>query len=154
MKELVFVLVFVFLVSLIGSIEPVHASDIEYLLYVHLEVRNSQGYLVGIIESRASQYTQGQIPDHIFNSIIAKKEVIMLDGIKYEKVQFENSSKIKDLINSPDAQRYDPMFRYALCATSVQDELKCINLEHNGYWILMEEGDNVTVKWTVLRVID
>ena len=148
-------LVAVFVVSLTSSIESIYAEITpKYLMHVQVEIRNAQEQLVSITESRLGKHMHHEIPDHVFDSIIGQKEIITVDGIKYEKVQFEISSGGPDMANLSPEREYGNNLRFSLCGTSEQDKFTCINLQSARYFVLTESGDIATSKWTILRMID
>ena len=148
-------LVIFFVVFVTSSIESIYAEITpKYLVHIQVEVRNAQEQLVSITESRLGEYMHYEIPDYVFDSVVGQKEIIVMDGINYEKVQFEVSYE-RSVKTDPDlVHDYENKLRFSLCGTSEYDKLSCMSLESAKYWILTEEGDVVTSKWTVLRVID
>ena len=156
MKKITIILFAIILViSVTGSIESIDAErDLEYIVHIQVEVRNAQEQLVSITESKFGKYLTQEIPDHVFDSVINQKEIITVDGIKYEKVQFELSSESSDITNSSPGREYGNNLQFSLCGISEHDKLTCISLQSARYFVLTEAGDVTTSKWTVLRVID
>jgi len=144
--------------SLTSVIKSVDAeADSEYIMHIQVEVRNAQEHLVSIIESRFGNQIPHEIPDHVFDSIIAQKEIVAINGIKYEKIQLEISSESPDKADLPPgrgAYEYGKTLQYNLCGVSEQDKLSCVTLQSARYWALTEPGDVSTAIWTILRPID
>ena len=156
MKKVTIILFAIILViSVTGSIESIDAErDSEYIVHIQVEVRNAQEQLVSITESKFGKHLTQKIPDHVLDSVINQKEIITVDGIKYEKVQFELSSESSDITNSSAGREYGNNLQFSLCGISEHDKLTCISLQSARYFVLTEAGDVTTSKWTVLRVID
>ena len=145
-------------VSLTSAIKPVDAErDSEYIMHIQVEVRNAQDQLVSVTESIFGNQIQHEIPDHVFDSIVVEKEIIIIDGIKYEKVQLEISSESPDMADVPpgrEGREYGKTLQYNLCGVSEHGKLSCITLQSARYWALTEPGDVSTAIWTILRPAD
>ena len=93
----------------------------------------------------------------MFDSIIAQKETITIDGIEYEKIQLEISSESPDMADMPpgrEAREYGNTLQYNLCGVSEHDKLSCVTLQSARDWALTEPGDVSTAIWTILRPVD
>ena len=52
-------------------------------------LRTSDGQLINVTESTANAaYIPHQINDHVFDTLMGEKEIVTIDDIKYEKVQY------------------------------------------------------------------
>ena len=52
-------------------------------------LRTSDGQLINVTESTANAaYIPHQITDHVFDTLMGEKEIVTIDDIKYEKVQY------------------------------------------------------------------
>ena len=159
MKKFTIILfVAILAVSLTSAIKSVDAeSDSEYIMHIQVEVRNAQDQLVSVTESIFGNHIHHEIPDHVFDSIVAQKEIVAIDGIKYEKVQLEISSESPDMADVPpgrDVREYGKILQYNLCGVSEHDKLSCVTLQSARYWALTEPGDVSTAIWTILRPVD
>ena len=145
-------------VSLTSAIKSVDAeADSEYIMHIQVEVRNAQDQLISVTESKFGQHIHHEIPDHVFDSIIAQKEIIAIDGIKYEKIQLEISSESPNMADVPpgrDGREYGKTLQYNLCGVSEHDKLSCVTFDSSRYWALTEPGDVSTAIWTILRPVD
>ena len=141
--------------SLTSAIKSVDAeADSEYIMHIQVEVRNAQGHLVSVTESIFGNH---ELSDHAFDSLVAQKEIITIDGIEYEKVQLEISSESPDMVDvSPgrEVREYGKTLQYNLCGVSEHDKLSCVTLQSARYWALTEPGDVSTAIWTILRPAD
>ena len=144
--------------SLTSVIKSVDAeSDSEYIMHIQVEVRNAQEQLVSVTESIIGNHTHHEISDHVFDSIVAEKEIITIDGIEYEKVQLEISSESPDMADAPpelDVREYGKTLQYSLCGVSEHDKLSCVTFDSSRYWALTEPGDVSTAIWTILSPVD
>ena len=139
----------------ITSIQSIDAeNNSKYIVSIQVEVRNVQNELVSVTESRFGEHIQHKIPNHVFDSSISQKEIVIIDGIEYEKVQFSVTSKSSDMTDAPPAREYDNSLQFSLCGISDNDKLSCITLQSAKYWVLTDEGDTTTSTWSVLRVVD
>ena len=144
--------------SLTSVIKSVDAEgDSEYIMHIQVEVRNAQGQLVSVTESIFGNHIHHELPDHVFDSTVAQKEIITIDGIKYEKFQLDISSESPDMADVPpglDGREYGKTLQYNLCSVSEHDKLSCMTFDSSRYWALTEPGDVSTAIWTILRPVD
>ena len=141
--------------SLTSAIKPVDAEgNSEYIMHIQLEVRNAQEQLVSVTESIIGNHIHHEISDHVFDSIVAEKEIITIDGIEYEKVQLEISSESPDMADVSSGHEYGKTLQYNLCGVSEHDKLSCVTFDSSRYWALTEPGDVSTAIWTILRPVD
>ena len=142
-------------VSLTCAIKSVDAeAGSEYIMHIQVEVRNAQGQLVSVTESIFGNHIHHEIPDHVFDSIVAQKEIITIDGIEYEKIQLEISSESPDMADASPGHEYGKTLQYNLCGVSEHDKLSCVTFDSSRYWALTEPGDVSTAIWTILRPVD
>ena len=111
MKKFTIALLGVIFVTLItGSIQSISAdhlepgqgifkekSDVElvtthgsnYQIYLQTVLRNGDDQLINVSETtEIGMYIPHKITDHVFDTLMGKKEIITIDNIKYEKVQY------------------------------------------------------------------
>ena len=81
------------------KLNVVPTKDPKYKIYLHVVVRNAHGELVSIADTipcqfgrNCSTYMPHEVTDYAFDTLLGKKEIITIDDIKYEKVQFSTSS--------------------------------------------------------------
>ena len=108
-KKFTIVLLSVIFVALIaGSVQSTSADlpepfvfnveleDSKYQVYVQIVHRNEGGQLISVTESSLSgAYLPHKITDDIFDTLMGKKEIITIDNIKYEKVQYTFSPTLE-----------------------------------------------------------
>ena len=60
-----------------------------YQVYLQVVLRNGDGQLISVVESTANAgFIPHEITDRVFDTLMGKKEIITIDNIKYEKVQY------------------------------------------------------------------
>ena len=71
------------------EIRYVTSDDSDYKIYLQAVLRNGDGQLISVVESTANgSFIPHKITDTIFDTLMGKKEIITIDNIKYEKVQY------------------------------------------------------------------
>jgi len=70
------------------AIEFVPTNDSNYQIYLQTVLRNGDGQLISVAEGMYGFVIQHQVTDHVFDTLMGKKEIITIDNIKYEKVQY------------------------------------------------------------------
>jgi len=119
-----------------------YIKNSKFIAYVQIEIRNSQGNLVGYLESDVIKYLPHSLTDEFLDSypvkdVVSKKdqsyEVRKILQTQYiEKDDFVGATRLQ----SPDTKPYFTLFFAS----------------HHG--ITLEKGDTVKVLWTILRAID
>ena len=200
MKKFTALLLSVILVTLIaGSVQSISADHLEqdqgifvddaevnlattedsnYQVYLQMVLRNGDDQLINVTESTANgAYISHKITDHVFDTLMGEKEIITIDNIKYEKVQYIFSPTLEqrflglypifsaitlEFISEPGPQSiklYEESQDYSIwkihyCAEFEGHGLHCIPI----FQVLVptmtiEPDDVVTHQWTVLRVL-
>ena len=146
-----------------------------YQVYLQTALRNGDGHLISIIESTVTAaYIPHKITDYVFDTLMGKKEIITIDNIKYEKVQYTFTPTLE--------QRWVGMYpifeeipiKYNLredTRTKMNEEKKdrsnwkihyCATFKGHGYQcipiiqviiptMVMEPDDVAINQWTILR---
>jgi len=203
MKWLVIPLLGVFFVTLIaGSTQSVTADHLEpgqgifkdrsevdlvtthnsdYQVNLQAVLRNGDNQLINVTETTATgAYIPHEITDYVFDTLMGKKEIIIIDNIKYEKVQYTFSPtleqrwlgmypifeevpikiKVEGLAENEvfNVTKDHALWKIHYCAdfSSIgHDGLQCIPIfQVLVPTITLEPGDVVTHQWTVLRVMN
>ena len=80
-----------------GEVTLVTTKDTNYQIYLQAIVRDSHGQLVSVTESTAhGSLIPHMITDHVFDTIMSKKEIVTVNDIKYEKAQWKNSPTLEE----------------------------------------------------------
>ena len=71
-------------------------KNTNYQVYLQVVHRNGDGQLISIIESTANAgHISHKLTDDIFDTLLGKKEIVIIDNIKYEKVQYTFSPTLE-----------------------------------------------------------
>jgi len=161
-------------------VELTKTEDTNYLVYLQAVVRNGDGELVGVMHGSEGGL-QGwvihhKVTDHVFDTLMGEKEIVTIDNIKYEKVQYTFTPTLEQR-----TIKYYPIFeeipiKYELdkntlelmkklreyyswkihyCATFEGHGYACIPIFQNFVAVeLVTPTDVVTLQWTILRVLN
>jgi len=164
-----------------SDVDLVTTHDSDYQVYLQAVLRNGDGQLINVTETTATgAYIPHEITDYVFDMLMGKKEIIIIDNIKYEKVQYTFSPTLE--------QRWIgmyPIFEEVPIKIKVEglaeDEVFNVTKDH-ALWkihycadfssighhglqcipifqvlvptITLEPGDVVTHQWTILRIMN
>ena len=154
-------------ISLVGFVHPIDASHYEvakptttplgysgnqeYKVYLQVIVRDNNDQLVSVTESINTWRIDTFFPDDtpaplwidtvFYNTLMNNYQTVIIDGIEYEKAEYYNAHE-QELADSylwlcADAQVYGKICMKSFYARAP--------------YILLEEGDIRTEKWTILR---
>ena len=169
MKKLTAVLLgVIFTVLLIGSVQSVSADHLEpglgifknekeintistedskYQIYLTVVIRNAQGELISITEATRGVHIAHEITDFVFNEKLGEKEVIMIDNIKYEKVQFVVSHDFLE-----DRVKLKAKWTFPICGEIGGHSDVCLRIfQVKTATMYIDEDGDVKNHWTVLR---
>ena len=134
-------------------------EDTKYKIYLHVVVRNGYGELVSVTDIlpcksgiSCSSYLSHEVTDYAFDTLLGKKEIITIDNIKNEKVQFSTSSNNQLLFDTHDRE-YTGVWEVEICGEPIKKYgIECTNI----FWartglVFLEVNDVTTANWTILR---
>ena len=78
----------VFAENITDILKPVPIKDSEYQFHLQVVLRDADGKLISVTESTNGYYIPHDVTDKAFDYHFGKKEIIVVDNIKYEKVQY------------------------------------------------------------------
>ena len=200
MKKFTIALLGVIFVTLIaGSIQSISAdhlepgqgifkeeSDVElvtthgsnYQIYLQTVFRNGDDQLINVTETtEIGMHIPHKITDYVFDTLMGKKEIVTIDNIKYEKVQYTFSptlvqrwigmypifSEITFKFNVEGdalAKMNEKIKDYSIwkihyCATFEGHEYSCIPVFQALVPTMTLEPDDIIIQqWTVLRELN
>ena len=140
-----------------NSVNLVSTKDSKYQIYIQVQVRNEQGQLVSISEASRGNYLPHEMTDYVFNEKLGKKEIIIIDNIKYEKVQYINTVDMKQLKHTIDpTSAFIGSLVVNFCGEIVSGHgFSCISIFQIDTAIgVLSETDVITNKWTILRELN
>ena len=78
----------VFAENITDILKPVPIKDSEYQFHLQVVLRDADGKLISVTESTNGYYIPHDVTDKAFDYHFGKKEIIVVDNIKYEKVHY------------------------------------------------------------------
>ena len=131
-------------------------EDSKYHVHLLVEVRNAQGQLISISEASHSQIKYigyETLSKGIKN--LGKKEIITIDGTKFEKVQHVIAVDTKQMMAAKQTSNIISLWKLLACGAIEGHGQKCIPLLQAGTSsVFITEEDVVTNQWTILRELD
>ena len=151
-------------------------EDSNYQVYLQTVLRNGDDQLINVTEStQAGSFIPHKITDHVFDTLMGEKEIITIDNIKYEKVQYIFSPTLEqrflglypifsaitlEFVSEPGPQSiklYEESQDYSIWKIHY-----CADFKDHGYHCVpifqvlvptmtLEPSDVVTHQWTILR---
>jgi len=141
------------------KLNVVPTNNSKFQIYLNVVVRNAQSELISVTETsqckfgmNCSIYQPHEITDYVFDTLLGKKEIITIDNIKYEKVQFNTSSKYRELFDVYDREPTG-VWEVEICGEPIKKYgYDCTNIFwSNTAVVYLEMNDVTTVYWTILR---
>ena len=161
----------------VGAVELVTTQGTNYQVYLQTILRNGDEQLINVTEStEAGAYIPHKISDHVFDTLMGKKEIVTIDNIKYEKVQYtfsptleqrtmgmypifaETNVKFKmegDALAQMNEEYKDySIWKIHYCATFEGHGYRCIPIFQTLISTMtLEPNDTPNQIWTILREI-
>ena len=139
-----------------NHVNLVTTKDSKYQVHLQVEVRNAQGQLISITETSYVNHIPHEITDNVFDTMLGKKEIITIDNVKYEKVQYTGTLDIEQLLPpSKKPSHFIGNWVISLCSVFDKHGYTCISpWQANSSFVSIEEDDVVKNRWTVLRIIN
>ena len=158
-----------------SEVELVTTHGSNYQIYLQTVFRNGNGQLINVSETiEIGMYIPHKITDHVFDTLMGKKEIITIDNIKYERVQYIFSPTLEYRWTGfyPIFSEIPLEFKYEEGAVAkMNKKIKnysiwkihyCAAFEGHGYTCIpvfqalvptmtLEPDDVVTQQWTILR---
>jgi len=165
-----------------NEVELVTTENTNYLVYLQTVLRNGDGQLINVTENtKSAAYIPHELTDHVFDTLLGEKEIVTIDNIKYEKVQYTYSptlvqrwtgmypipEQIKinikaegDALVQMNKQIKDySVWKIHYCADFTDighpDGLQCIPIfQALVPTMTLEATDVITQQWTILRELN
>ena len=153
-------------------------QDSKWQVNLLIILRTGDGQLINVTESTANAaYIPHQITDHVFDTLMGEKEIVTIDDIKYEKVQYTYTPTLEhrfmglypifsenydlEFKSTPEAREQMhkhkdfSMWKIHYCATFEGHGFSCIPIFQDLVpTMTLEEHDVVTHQWTILRALN
>ena len=129
------------------TLKPTPIKNSEYQFHLQAVLRDADGGLISVTEATNGYYIPHDITDDAFDTRFGKKEIVIADNIKYEKVQYHQKS----------IAGFDQIFMTVgipYPEVSYGSETVIIDESVFGAFIplaYLEEGDTVNAQWTIFR---
>jgi hypothetical protein len=132
----------------------VTSHNTNYQIHLQLVIRNGDNQLISVLENNVGGYIPHKITDDIFDTAMGKKETVIIDNIKYEKVQWTSSGGYTPDERNKKTKEYS-IWKIDSCADFSDighGKHQCISI----FQVLLstmtlELGDVATQEWTILR---
>ena len=162
----------------VGAVELVTTQGTNYQVYLQTILRNGDDQLINITENtETGAYIPHKITDYVFDTLMGKKEIVTIDNIKYEKVQYtfsptleqrtvgmypifaETNIKFKmegDALAQMNEEHKDySIWKIHYCATFEGHGYSCIPIfQVLVSTMTLEPHDVITQQWTILRELN
>ena len=128
-------------------------KDSKYQIHLLVEVRNAQGQLISISEASDKQIKYiGYEMMHDQTKDFDKKEIIIIDDIKFEKIQVVRQLDTKQLMANKQTSHYAGFWQIITCDVIEGHGQTCIPiLQSYTSSVFITEEDIITNQWTFLR---
>ena len=152
----------IFTALIVGSVQPVLADEItdlfkpvpirnsEYQFHLQVVVRDSHGQLVSVTESTNGYYVPHDVTDEAFDHNFGEKEIVTVDNIMYEKVQFTEKYSL-------DLPLKLMFFIPTIIEVSHGSEILIVDayiFQALVPLVYLEEDDMVDTQWTIFRKLN
>ena len=160
----------------VDKLNAVPTKDSKYKIYLNTVVRNTQGELISVAEGSwcklfeidCSVHMHHEITDYAFDTLLGEKEIITIDNIMYEKVQFSTWSEYTWLFDTSDRKQVGVWEFYdhtSFANTAFVEVCGEVMLQSTGNecnkifysrasFVYFELGDVATTNWTILRELN
>ena len=155
----------------------IETKNTKYQVYLQIQLRNGDDQLINISESTAiGAFIPHELTDRVFDTLMGEKEIVVIDNIKYEKIQYTFTPTL--------VQRFIgmyPIFSEKTVEFAIDDDARkkmnekkkdfsiwkihyCASWEGHGYrcipmfqvlvpTLTLEPSDTPIQQWTILREI-
>ena len=160
-----------------GTVNLVVSTDTKFQIYLQAVIRNGDDQLVNVTENtRIAAFLDHNLTDHVFDTLMGQKEIVTIDNIKYEKVQymFTPTLEQRTVKNYPIFEEITIEYELDQHHIWLMKELRdyhgwqihyCGTFDGHGYACmpvfqtfvdvrLVTPTDVVTHQWTILRVLN
>ena len=163
-----------------NNVNLASSKDSKYLIHLQVVVRD-EGQLVSVSETIQGSYIPHKVTDYVFDTLMGEKEIITIDNIKYEKVQYTFSPTLEQrwmgmypileqininikvegdaLVQINKKTKDYSLWKIHYCADFAdighRDGLQCIPVfQVLVPTITLEPTDVITQQWTILRELN
>ena len=164
------------------EVETAKIEDTNYRVYLQTILRNADGQLIGVMHGPVDGLHGWVIPhkvtDHVFDTLMGEKEIVTIDNIKYEKVQYTFTPTLEQrtIKFSPIFEEIPIEYELDKNTLALMKELRdyhswkihyCATFFELGHPYIclpifqsfnvvyhVDPTDVVTLQWTILRILN
>ena len=164
------------------EVKIITTENTNYLVYLQTVLRNGDGQLINVTENtKTAAYIPHELTDHVFDTLLGEKEIVTIDNIKYEKVQYTYSPTLVQrwtgmypipeqikininvegdaLVQINEKTKDHSLWKIHYCADFANightDGLQCIPIfQVLVPMMTLEPTDVITQQWTILRELN
>ena len=155
-------LIAIFTALIAGSIQDVLAEEItdilkplpiknsEYQFHLQVILRDADDRLISVTEATNGYYIPHNVTDEVFDHNFGKKEIVIVDNIKYEKVQYTEKYSL-------DLPLKLMFFIPAIIEVSHGSEILIVDayiFQALVPLVYLEEDDVINTQWTIFRKLN
>jgi len=157
------------------NVNLIESKGTKYQVSLQIVLRNGDDQLVNVTENmREAAFLDHNLTDHVFDTLMGEKEIVTIDNIKYEKVQYIFSPTLEERYVGyyPIFSQLTVNFEVKAGAYKEMNEVKknysiwkihyCAEFDGHGYrcipifqvlmpLLTLEPSDTPTQQWTILR---
>ena len=161
-----------------SGVELVTTHGSNYQIYLQTVLRNGDDQLINVSETtEIGMYIPHKITDHVFDTLMGEKEIVTINNIKYEKVQYRYTPTLEhrfmglypifsenydlEFESTPEARekmhehKDFSMWKIHYCATFEGHGFSCIPVFQDLVpTMTLEQDDIITHQWTILRMLN
>ena len=131
-------------------LKPVSIKNSEYQFHLQVVLRDADDRLISVIETTNGYYIPHNITDEAFDYYFGKKEIVVVDNIKYEKVQYTEKYSL-------DLPLKLMFFIPANLKVSYGSEIVMVDANIFQAFVplvYLEDNTMINTQWTILREIN
>jgi len=131
-------------------LKPVPIKNSEYKFHLQVLLRDADGMLISVTETTNGYYIPHNITDEAFDYNFGKKEIVVVDNIKYEKVQFTEKYSV-------DLPLKLMFFIPAILEVSYGPETVIVDANIFQAFVplvYLAEDDEINTQWTIFRKLN
>ena len=131
-------------------LKPVSIKNSEYQFHLQVILRDGDGRLISVIETINGYYIPHDITDEAFDYYFGKKEIVVVDNRKYEKVQYTEKYSL-------DLPLKLMFFIPANIKVSYGTEIVMVDANIFQAFVplvYLEDNTVINTQWTILRELN
>ena len=135
-----------------NSVNLVSTKDSKYQIYLQVVVRNAQGQLVSVSESIDAKYIPHKITDYILDEEFGKKEIVIIDKMKYQKNQDIGTFDVQEYPFTTSYQDIHSVWLMKFTANFPEHGIRVLPVfEVYTPHVNLAVDDTLTLHWIILR---